>query len=151
MEVNKIAGILSIILGLIFMIFPIFSTALVSVFIGLSLIFLGIASILINFSAVNIIIGIISIICGLIFVLNISALSFLLGFQFYIIGILLILICVTGFFAGDNISKKSSALIIIFGIIAFILGGFSINNPIYAILLIGVSLIVEGIILYISE
>ena len=56
MEVNKIAGILSIVLGLIFMIFPIFSTALVSVFIGLSLIFLGIAAILINFSTVNIII-----------------------------------------------------------------------------------------------
>ncbi|WP_407422580.1 DUF308 domain-containing protein [Methanobrevibacter sp.] len=151
MEVNKIAGILSIVLGLIFMIFPIFSTALVSVFIGLSLIFLGIAAILINFSTVNIIIGIISIICGLIFILNISALSFLLGFQFYIIAILLVLIGVTGFFAGDNISKKSSVVIIILGIIAFILGGLSINNPIYAILLIGISLIVEGIILYISE
>ena len=63
----------------------------------------------------------------------------------------MILIGITGFFAGDNISKKSSATIIILGIIAFILGGFSITNPIYAVILIGIGLIIEGIVLYISD
>ena len=53
MEQNKIAGILSIILGLIFIIFPIFSTGLVSILIGVSLIFLGIASVLAGLSAFN--------------------------------------------------------------------------------------------------
>ena len=77
--------------------------------------------------------------------------SFLLGFQFYIIGILLILIGITGLFAGERVSKMSSVLIILLGVIAFILGGFSFNNPIYAVLLIGIGLIIQGITLYISD
>ena len=43
MEPNKLAGILSIILGLIFIIYPVLSTATLSIFIGLSLVFFGIA------------------------------------------------------------------------------------------------------------
>ena len=63
----------------------------------------------------------------------------------------MILIGVTGLFAGDNISKTSSASIIILGIIAIILGGFSITNPLYGVILIGIGLIIEGAILYISD
>lgn len=37
MEVNKIGGILSVLLGLIFVIFPMFSASVVSIIIGLSL------------------------------------------------------------------------------------------------------------------
>ena len=53
MEPNKISGILSVILGLIFIIFPIFSSGLVSILIGISLVFFGIALILAGFSAIN--------------------------------------------------------------------------------------------------
>ena len=49
MEANQISGILSILLGLIFIICPICSTAFLSIFIGLSLVFFGIASILSEF------------------------------------------------------------------------------------------------------
>lgn len=150
MESNKVSGILSIILGLIFIICPIFSSGLVSVLIGISLVFLGIASILTEFSALNIIIGILAIIFGLLFIFNIDALSFLLGLQFYIIGIILILLGISGIFA-EGVSKLASILIIILGIISFALGGFSITNPLFAAILIGVALIVQGVRIYISE
>ena len=58
---------------------------------------------------------------------------------------------ITGLFAGERVSKMSSVLIILLGVIAFILGGFSFNNPIYAVLLIGIGLIIQGITLYISD
>ena len=101
MEQNKIAGILSIILGLIFIIFPVISTGLVSILIGVSLVFLGIASLLSGFSAFNVIVGILAIIFGLLFIFNISALS--------------------------------------------------LATPLFAAILIGITLIVEGISLYIAE
>jgi hypothetical protein len=63
----------------------------------------------------------------------------------------MVLIGITGLFAGDSISKTSSISIVILGIIAFILGGFSINNPLYGVIIIGIGLIIEGVILYISD
>lgn len=146
MEPHKIAGILSIILGLIFIICPFFGTAVVSVMIGLSLLFLGIILILAQFSALNIVVGLLSIIVGIIFITNIAALSFLFGFLFYVVGIILILVGITGLVSAG--SKLAAIGIIILGIISFALGGFSIDNPIFAAVLIGVSLIVEGIGLY---
>ena len=91
MEPNKISGILSIILGLIFIIFPIFSTAALSILIGVSLIFFGIALVLSGFTALNIVIGVLTILVGLVFAFNIQALSVLFALQFYVIGILMII------------------------------------------------------------
>ena len=145
MEPIKISGILSIILGLIFIIFPVFSSGVVSIIIGISLFFFGITLILAGFTASNIIIGILAIIFGLLFTFNIDAVSFLLGFQFYIIGIILLLAGIIGLISDTQISKIASVLIIIMGIISFALGGFSIDNPLYAAILIGVCLIVQGI------
>ena len=150
MEPNKIAGILSILLGLIFIIFPVFSTATLSIFIGLSLVFFGIALMLSGFSAVNIIIGILAIIVGMVFIFNITALSFIFGLQFYIIGIILILGGIIGLISDSKISKIASVLIIILGIISFALGGFSIDQPLFAAILIGVDLIIEGVRLYLD-
>ena len=150
MEPNKIAGILSLILGLIFIICPIFGAAAVSVLIGISLIFLGIVLILAGFTAFNIIIGILAIIVGFAFVTNLAALSFLFALQFYVIGILLILVGIAGLISDVQVSKFASILIIVLGIISFAFGGLSIDQPIFAPILIGVALIFEGIGLYIS-
>lgn len=150
MEPNKISGIFSVILGLIFIIFPISGTVAVSILIGISLIFFGIALILTGFTAFNIIIGILAIIVGLIFASNIAALSFLFGLQFYIIGIIMILAGIAGLVSDSKISKIASVLIIILGIISFALGGLSFSQPIFAAILIGVGLIVEGIGLYLE-
>jgi uncharacterized membrane protein HdeD (DUF308 family) len=151
MEPKQISGILSIILGLIFIIFPVVSSATVSIIIGVSLLFLGIATILTGFTAFNIVIGILAIIFGFLFIFNIDALSFILGFQFYIIGIILVLLGLAGLFSGQGVSKMVSILIIILGIVAFALGGLSINNPLYVAILIGVCLIIQGIRLVISD
>ena len=151
MESNKISGIVSIILGLLFIIFPVISSAAVSIVIGVSLLFLGIASILAGFSAFNVIIGILAIIFGFLFIFNIDALSFLIGLQFYIIGILIILTGITGLFSGPGVSKITSILMILVGIISFALGGLSIGQPLYAPIIIGVALIIQGIRLYLTE
>ena len=118
MEANKISGILSIILGLIFIIFPIFSSGVVSIIIGISLLFFGIALVLAGFTASNIIIGILA-------------------------GIL-------GLFSDTQTSKLASVLMIILGIVSFILGGFSLGQPLFAAILIGVALIIQGIRLYLE-
>ena len=151
MEPNKLAGILSIILGLIFIICPVLSTATLSIFIGLSLVFFGIALVVSGFTAGNIIIGILAIIFGILFTVNLDAVSFLLGFQFYIIGIILVLGGIVGLVSDSGIFKIASVLIIILGIISFALGGFSIEQPLFAIILIGVALIIEGMGLYLIE
>jgi len=150
MEANKASGILSIILGLIFIIFPIFSSAALTVFIGISLIFFGLALILSGFTAFNIIIGILAIIVGIAFTFNITALSILFGLQFYVIGILMILAGIAGLISDSQISKIASVLIIILGIISFALGGFSIDQPLFAAILIGVGLIIQGVRLYLE-
>ena len=48
----------------------------------------------------------------------------------------------------SQISKIASVLIIILGIISFALGGFSIDQPLFAAVLIGVALIIKGVGLY---
>jgi uncharacterized membrane protein HdeD (DUF308 family) len=150
MESNKIYGILSIILGLIFIIFPVPGTATLSILIGISLLFFGIILILSGFTAFNIIIGILAILIGLIFISNIAALSFLFALEFYVIGIILILAGIACLISDSQMSKIASILIIILGIISFALGGLSIDQPIFAAILIGVALIIEGIGLYIE-
>jgi hypothetical protein len=150
MESNKTSGILAIILGLIFIIFPVFGTAALSILIGVSLIFFGIVIILSEFKAINIVVGILAIIIGLIFVSNIAALSFLFALEFYIVGIILILAGIAGLISDSQMSKIASILIVILGIISFALGGLSIDQPIFAAVLIGVALIIEGIGLYIE-
>ena len=133
MEPNKISGILSIILGLIFIIFPIFGTAALSLLIGVSLIFFGIILILAGLTA-----------------FNITALSVLFALQFYVIGIIMILAGIIGLISDSQISKIVSVLIIILGIISIALGGFSIDQPIFAAVIIGLGLIFEGISLYLE-
>ena len=63
----------------------------------------------------------------------------------------MIFIGIAGLFSGEGVSKLASILIIILGIIAFILGGTSLTNPIFAAVLIGVALIIQGVRLYVAE
>ena len=77
MEENKMAGYLSIVLGLIFIIFPMFSAGLVSIIVGLSLLFFGISAIFTGWNMKNeagnsfpiiiLAIGIIAVIFGFLF------------------------------------------------------------------------------------
>ena len=79
MENNKIMGILSIILGLIFIICPVFSIAFASTALGLSFLLLGVFSLIAGIfgntgmRALSIIAGILAIIMGFILTTNIFA------------------------------------------------------------------------------
>ncbi len=149
MDQTKISGIFAIILGLLFIIFPIISTGTVSIIMGLSLLFFGIAIIVTDFTGLNILAGILAIIFGLLFMFAINALSFLVGFQFYIIAILMIIAGVTGLFS-DKVSNWSSLAIILLGIIEIALAALAIAQPIYAAVLVGISLIIQGVNLYLE-
>ena len=83
MGVEKSAGILSVIVGLIFIIFPMFSASFVSVIVGLSLLFFGISAAFMGFNMRRqtgyvgiaiMIIGIIAILIGFLFIFYIDAL-----------------------------------------------------------------------------
>ena len=131
MDYRKILGFLFIILGLLFMIYPVYSAEAVSLIAGISLIAFGIASIIdgfsifsmmTHFSAVNILLGICAILLGVLFIYEIDALSFIIGFQFYLIAFVLMFIGIVGMFKGiESLSRLASVLILILGIIAVFL------------------------------
>ncbi|SDA52589.1 DUF308 domain-containing protein [Methanobrevibacter millerae] len=160
MDFKKIIGILFVIVGLIFIISPMFSSEMASVIVGLSLLFFGIASIINGissqytmpiFSTANIIIGVISLIFGVLFIFFIDALSFLLGLQFYIIGFIMVVFGILGIISESKLSKMSSLLILIIGIMAIALAVCTTAQPVYAAILIGVCLLIEGIRFFIID
>ena len=155
MDYRKILGFLFIILGLLFMIYPVYSAEAVSLIAGISLIAFGIASIIdgfsifsmmTHFSAVNILLGICAILLGVLFIYEIDALSFIIGFQFYLIAFVLMFIGIVGMFKGiESLSRLASVLILILGIIAVFLASFSIAQPLYTTIIVGICLILYGI------
>ena len=58
---------------------------------------------------------------------------------------------IVGIFSDSQFGKIASIFLIILGIISFALGGFSIDQPLFAAILIGVALIVQGVKLYLLE
>ena len=61
----------------------------------------------------------------------------------------MIFIGILGLFSGDEtVSKLTSILIIIIGIIAIFLAFYSLVEPLYAAILVGICLILEGIALF---
>ena len=62
----------------------------------------------------------------------------------------MILAGIVGIFSDTQFGKITSVLIIILGIISFALGGFSIDQPIFAAVIIGVALILKGVGLYLE-
>lgn len=158
METTRMAGILSIVLGLIFIIFPMFSAGLVSVIVGLSLLFFGISAAFLGWNMRNevenvssliiLAIGILAIIFGFLFIFYIDALSFLIGLQFYIVGFIMIIFGIAGLLSKvSRTSIFSSVLVLIMGILAIGIAIFTIEQPIYIAIIIGIALIIEGIFL----
>ena len=155
MDLKKILGILFIMLGLIFIICPFYSSIAISWIAGISLIVFGFASIIngftvlsmvTHFSLINIILGFFAILLGILFIYKIDALSFIVAYMFYLIAFVLIFIGILGIFAGpDTTSKIISVLILIMGIIAIYFATYSIAQPLYAAILVGICLILEGI------
>jgi uncharacterized membrane protein HdeD (DUF308 family) len=149
-------GIIFIILGLIFAIYPMYSAEAVSWIAGICLICFGFSSIIDGFSVwsmmahvslLNILLGIFAILLGLLFIYQIDALSFLVGYKFYFIAFVLILIGLFGiFFAIDTLSRIISVFILILGFAGIYLAFFSITQPLYVAIIVGICLIMEGIL-----
>lgn len=156
MDFRKIMGIIFIILGLIFAIYPVYSAEAVSWIAGICLICFGFASIIDGFSVwsmmahvslLNILLGIFAILLGLLFIYQIDALSFIVGYKFYFIAFVLILIGLFGiFFAIDTLSRIISVFIVILGFAGIYLAFFSIAQPLYVAIIVGICLIMEGIL-----
>lgn len=160
MDSNKYVGILIIILGLLFMCFPIFTSVLLSVIIGVSLLLLGISAIVLGFdmrqdngsiSAIIILFGILALILGILFTFYIDAVAFLVSFEFYILGIIMIIAGISGLIAKNDIKAKIMALIIIIlGFVSFYVAVFAIAEPLYIAIIVGIVLVLEGIMVLIE-
>ena len=158
---NKDLGIISIILGLIFVLFPVFAGSLTSIIVGLCFVFGGVLLIISGISSLkvsipiavlNLIVGIIVLLLGIAFFLNLNAISFIYTFTFYVMGLVFILSGIAGLFAGSQtVSKLASLLIIIFGIVSFIVGGIFHGNDIFSAIFLGVCLLIEGFTLLLSD
>ena len=156
MDYKKLLGILLILLGIIFAVYPLYSAQAVSWIAGICLIAFGFASIIDGFSVwsmmahsslLKILLGICAIIFGLLFIYKIDALSFLVAYQFYLIAFVLIFMGISGiFFAFDTISRLTSVLILILGIVAVYLAFSSLAQPLYVAIIVGICLIMEGIL-----
>lgn len=156
MDYKKVLGIILIILGLIFAVYPLYSAQAVSLIAGISLIALGFASIIDGFSvwsimahvsAIKILLGICAMLFGLLFIYEIDALSFIVAFHFYLIAFLLILFGISGiFFGGDMKSRLISVLVLILGIATVYLAFASLAQPLYVAIIVGICLIMEGIL-----
>jgi uncharacterized membrane protein HdeD (DUF308 family) len=156
MDYRKILGIIFIILGLIFAIYPMYSAEAVSWIAGICLIAFGFASIIDGFSVwsmmahvslLNILLGICAILFGILFIYRIDALSFIVGYLFYLVGFILILVGIFGIvFSFESISRLASVLILILGIVAVYLAFISLAQPLYVAIIVGICLIMEGIV-----
>ena len=159
MESNKIWAILSIILGLILIIFPMFSSNLISILIGAIVLIFGVGlcysgiiskEISTAFSSIAAVFGVVMIILGLAFIFGTNALSFLVGLQFYIIGFILIIVSAIGLLGGINKKKTSSIITLILGIVILFIAIFAANNPILITIILGIALIANGVSSYLN-
>ena len=157
MESRKIFAIISIIIGLIFIIFPMFSANLISILIGAAVLIFGLGlaytgiiakDISPAISTVSAIFGIVMIILGLAFIFGTNAISFLVGLQFYIVGFMLIIASVIGLLGGAEINKTGSIIGLILGIVILFIAVFAANNPILITIILGIALIAHGIVGY---
>ena len=62
----------------------------------------------------------------------------------------MILAGIMGLISDSQIGKFASVLIMILGIISFALGGLSINQPLFATVIICIALIIQGVRLYLK-
>ena len=159
MESNKIWAILSIILGLILIIFPMFSSNLISILIGAIVLIFGVGlcysgiiskEISTAFSSIAAVFGVVMIILGLAFIFGTNALSFLVGLQFYIIGFILIIVSAIGLLGGLPIQKTSSIITLILGIVILFIAICAANNPILITIILGIALIANGVSSYLN-
>jgi uncharacterized membrane protein HdeD (DUF308 family) len=140
---NVLMGILAIILGLLVIIFPIFSVFTASVMAGFAIMLLGIWLVAQSFGTWGTSKGASIGLFG-----SVLAFSFLVSFWLYFAGFFLIISGIMSFFVKEGTTGKGIGGIgIILGILYMILASYA-WNPYYLALLIGIWLIIDGIALF---
>ena len=161
MENNKIIGILTLIIGLMFIIFPMVSISVVSVIIGVGVFFLGLMLLFTGFrtrgqltilSPLTILLGFVGVIFGLAFVFSFNAVSVFAGLQFYVLGFLLIFLGISSLASdSEHISSISSLTMIVLGFVSILLGAFAFDHPEILAIFIGLILLLQSFRLFLSN
>lgn len=151
---NVFLGILAIILGLIVIAFPLISVSTFSVLAGLGIIFLGIWLLIQSYKVwgKNLAAGIADLILaffafafGIVFIGNITALSFITFLALYIVGFFLIITGLTSLFSDSGLKAKGVGVLgVIFGIL-FMIMGIYLRSPLFLAIILGAFLIIAGI------
>lgn len=158
MDSKRLLGLILIILGVLFVVYPLVSAAAVSMVAGICLIAFGIAclangfslwSIVTHTSLIEMLLGFLLILMGFCFLVDLAALAFLVSYSFYIIAFILIFLGILGLLSkGSGLSKWASILVLIIGVIFVLLAAFAITDPWFIAVLVGVCLMVRGVILF---
>lgn len=161
MAENKTIPILLIILGLIFILFPMFSITLVSIFVGFGVFLSGIILLIAGLQTRNqlpilsiicLIIGIVGLIFGLIFIFSYNAVSFITGIQFYILGFILLFLGLVSFLGDlEKITTSTGLILLVLGLVSLLLGAFAFNHPEILAIFIGLCIILQGVRMLILE
>lgn len=158
---NELVSLLSIILGLIIIAFPMLGVISISAIIGLSILLMSILLLIVGISIIDyntsgaildISLGIIMLILSLGIIFNPSLFAFLTAITLYLAGIFLIVIGLVALI--NNRSSKFGFWIGISGIVLgllYIIVGSYISNPLILGSLIGLWLLITGIFKFLDR
>jgi uncharacterized membrane protein HdeD (DUF308 family) len=151
---TKIPGIISLILGILVILFPVFSVFTLSVLTGVAVLFVAVWLFLLGAGtwkvsrgagALYILLGVLGVIVAAALAGNVVLFSFLTAFWIYITGIILIIAGITALFSREHRAGRAAGIsVVVLGIIYIILG-ILVTNPVFLAWLIGLSLIIDGI------
>lgn len=143
---------------MLFIAYPLVTAEAVSIMAGVSLVAFGLVSMfngfslwsmVHNISLVQILLGAFLILLGFLFFINLAALAFVVSYSFYFIAFILIFLGISGLIIKESaLSKWGSILIVILGIIFLLLAVYSITDPLFISILVGICLIVRGVIFF---
>jgi uncharacterized membrane protein HdeD (DUF308 family) len=155
MENKIIVGILAIIFGLLILVFPFISQFVLSVIAGIGILILGIYFLIVGSSMwsftkagsiVYVIIGFLGMLAGIMLLGNVLLFGALISLYLYISGFMLLLAGLVGVLTRPAMTTKASAvLMLILGIVTIVLGYFALLSPVYVSIILGLSLIIDGV------
>lgn len=160
MAETKLPGLLTLILGILVIIFPVFSIFTLSVLTGVAVLFLALWLFLLGVNAwkvsrgagvLYVVLGILGVILAAALAGNVALFSFLAAFWIYLTGIILIIAGVASLFSREHRAGMVAGLsVVVLGVLYIILGVF-VRNPVFLAWLIGLSLVIDGIGLLLYE
>lgn len=147
-------GLVTLILGVLILIFPLASIFTLSVLSGIAILFIGLWLLILGArtwsisrgpSILYLILGIFGIILAVAIIGNITLFSVLTAFWIYLTGIILIIAGIASLFArAEKSSRIASLAVCIIGVLYLVVGIFA-KDPIFLAWLIGLALVIDGI------